>query len=109
MFIAFEPPMFEAVAAFPEASNDDIMVICAGMLTVGVGAWSFLGNSQSTRSAKTQVERILADGPALKLVTEKSSYVPLTGVSRASRDRPKPTNASTSRTAAPSSGAFHMS
>ena len=40
------------------------------------GAGSFLGNSQSTRSAKTQVERILADGPALKLVTEKSSYVP---------------------------------
>ena len=34
-----------------------------------VGAWSFLGNSQSTRSAKTQVERILADDPALKLVT----------------------------------------
>ena len=62
-------------AAGTEASNDDIIVICAGMLTVGVGAWSFLGNSQSTRSAKTQVERILADDPALKLVTEKSSYM----------------------------------
>ena len=56
-------------AAGTEASNDGIRVICAGMLTFGVGAWSFSGNSQSTRSAKTQVVRIPADDPALKLVT----------------------------------------
>jgi len=39
-------------AAGTEASNDGIRVICAGMFTFGVGAWSFSGNSQSTRSAK---------------------------------------------------------
>ena len=51
----------------------DIIVICTGMLAVGVGVWSFWGNPQSTKSAKTLV-RIVADDPALKLVPEKSTY-----------------------------------
>jgi hypothetical protein len=53
----------------------DIIVICTGMLAVGVGVWSFWGNPQSTKSAKTQVVRIVADDPALKLVSEKSTYM----------------------------------
>jgi hypothetical protein len=53
----------------------DILAICVGMLVVGVGVWSFRGNSQSTMSAKTDAVRILADDPALKLVSEKSDYM----------------------------------
>jgi hypothetical protein len=53
----------------------DMIVICAGVLAVGVGVWSFWGNPQSTKSAKTHVTRILADDPALKLVSEKSTYM----------------------------------
>jgi hypothetical protein len=37
--------------------------------------WSFWGNPQHTKPEKTQVVRILADDPALKLVSEESSYM----------------------------------
>jgi isochorismate hydrolase len=35
----------------------------------------FWGNPQNAKPAKTQVVRTLADDPALKLVSEKSSYM----------------------------------
>ena len=53
----------------------DIFAICVGMLAVGLGVWSFWGNLQNAKPAKTQVVRTLADDPALKLVSEKSSYM----------------------------------
>ena len=37
--------------------------------------WSFWSNPQQTRPEKTQVVRILADDPALKLFSEKGSYM----------------------------------
>ena len=53
----------------------DMIVICAGMLAVGVVVWSFWGNPPSTKSAKTQVVRPVVDDPALKLISEKSTYM----------------------------------
>jgi hypothetical protein len=53
----------------------DVFAICAGMLAVGLGVWSFWGNPQNAKPAKTEVVRTLADDPALKLVSEKSSYM----------------------------------
>ena len=44
------------------------------MLAVGLGVGSFWGNPQHTGPEKTRVVRILADDPALKLVSEKSPY-----------------------------------
>lgn len=53
----------------------DIIAICAAMLAVGVGVWTFWGHPQGAKPASTEVVRILADDPALKLVSEKSSYM----------------------------------
>ena len=53
----------------------DIVVIYAGMLAVSVGVWTFWGNPQSTTPARTEVVRILADDPALKLASETSPYM----------------------------------
>jgi hypothetical protein len=53
----------------------DMLAISVGMLTPRLGVWSFWGNPQNTRPTKTHVVRILADDPALKLVSEKSSYM----------------------------------
>ena len=53
----------------------DMLAISAGMLAVGLGVWSFWGNPQHTKPEKTQVVRTLADDPALKLVSEESSYM----------------------------------
>jgi hypothetical protein len=53
----------------------DIAVICAGMLAVGVGVLTFWGKPQSTKPARTEVVRILADDPALKLASETSPYM----------------------------------
>ncbi len=54
--------------------TNDMLAICAGMLAVGLGVGSFWGNPQHTGPEKTRVVRILADDPALKLVSEKSPY-----------------------------------
>jgi len=35
----------------------DIIVICTGMLAVGVGVWSFWGNPQSTKSDTSRAHR----------------------------------------------------
>jgi hypothetical protein len=51
----------------------DMIVICAEILVAGAVVWSFWDNPQSTKSAKTQVVRIVADDAALKLVSEKST------------------------------------
>jgi hypothetical protein len=53
----------------------DMLAICAGMLAVCLGLWSFWGNPRNVKPLKTQVVRALADDPALKLVSEKSSYM----------------------------------
>ena len=53
----------------------DMIAICAGVLAIGVTAWIFLGDPQTTKPAKTQIIRILADDPALMLVSEESAYM----------------------------------
>ena len=53
----------------------DIVVIYAGMLALSVGVWTFWGNPRSTTPARTEVVRILADDPALKLASERSPYM----------------------------------
>ena len=53
----------------------DIIAIWAGMLAVGVGVWGFRGNTQSTRPEPTEMVRVLADDPALKLASESSPYM----------------------------------
>ena len=44
----------------------DTIVICAGMLAVGVGVWTFWGSPHHAKSVRTEAVRILADDPALK-------------------------------------------
>jgi hypothetical protein len=53
----------------------DIVVIYAGTLAVGVGVWTFWGNPQSAKPARTEVVRTLADDPALKRASETSLYM----------------------------------
>jgi hypothetical protein len=45
------------------------------MLAVSLVVWSFWDHPQSAKPATTEVTRALADHPALKLVSEKSSYM----------------------------------
>jgi hypothetical protein len=51
----------------------DMLAICAGMVAVGLGVWNFWSFPKYPRA--TQVVRALADDPALKLVSENSSYM----------------------------------
>ena len=53
----------------------DFIVICAGFLAVSVGVGSVWINPQSTKPERTEVVRILADDPALKLASETSPYM----------------------------------
>ena len=53
----------------------DIIVISAGMLAVGIGVWGFRGNTQSTRPEATEIVRVLAGDPTLKLASERSPYM----------------------------------
>jgi hypothetical protein len=53
----------------------DIMVIGSGMLVVWLGVWSVRGNPENESRAKTDAVRVLADDPALKLVSEQSPYM----------------------------------
>jgi hypothetical protein len=53
----------------------DFVVICAGMLAVSAGVWNFWGSPQDTKPTRTEVVRILADDPALKLASETSPYM----------------------------------
>ena len=53
----------------------DMMAIGAGMLVVGLGVWSLRDTPQNASPATTQATRILADDPALKLVSENSPYM----------------------------------
>ena len=53
----------------------DIIAIWAGTLAVGVGMWGFRGNTQGTRPEATEMVRVLADDPALKLASERSPYM----------------------------------
>ena len=66
---------FCTAAGRRQAMTKDVLVICAGMLAVGVGVWTFWGHPQSTKPARTEVVRILADDPALKLASETSPYM----------------------------------
>ena len=52
----------------------DMLAICAVVLAVGLGAWSYSGHPH-TRPHRTQVVRNLADDPAQQLVSETSSYM----------------------------------
>jgi hypothetical protein len=77
-----EPPRSRATLAWfcsaaggRPAMTKDIVVICAGMLAVSVGVWTFWGNPQSTTPARAEVVRILADDPALKFASETSPYM----------------------------------
>ena len=53
----------------------DAFVICAGMLAVGVGVWTFSGSPHHAQPVRTEVVRILADDPALKRASETSPYM----------------------------------
>jgi hypothetical protein len=53
----------------------DVVAISAGMLAVGLVVWSFRDQPQSARPATTEAIRALADDPALKLISEKNSYM----------------------------------
>ena len=53
----------------------DFIVICAGMLAVSVGVWTFWTNPQETWPARTEAVRVLADDPALKNISETSPYM----------------------------------
>ena len=53
----------------------DIVVFYAGTLAVGVGVWTFWGNPQSAKPARTEVVRSFADDPALKRASETSPYM----------------------------------
>ena len=55
--------------------SKDFMAIGAGMLVVGLGIWSLWGSPQNARPVETQEVRILADDPALKLISEKNPYM----------------------------------
>ncbi|UPJ49835.1 hypothetical protein IVB30_44360 [Bradyrhizobium sp. 200] len=52
----------------------DFVAIGAGMLVVGLGVWGLWGNPHA-RPPETQEVRILADDPALKLISEKNPYM----------------------------------
>jgi hypothetical protein len=51
----------------------DLLVISAGMLVVGVVAWTFWGNPESMPRMHS-VQEMKAD-PDLKLVSERSPYM----------------------------------
>jgi hypothetical protein len=53
----------------------DMIAIGAGMLVVWLGVWSLRDTPHYASPAKTQAARILADDPALKLVSEDSPYM----------------------------------
>jgi hypothetical protein len=53
----------------------DFVAVGAGMLVVGLGVWSLWGHPQNARPAETREARILADDPALKLVSEENPYM----------------------------------
>jgi hypothetical protein len=53
----------------------DIFVICAGMLAVGVGVWTFWGSPHAAMAVRTEAVRILADDPALKRASEMDPYM----------------------------------
>lgn len=53
----------------------DTIVICVGMLAVGVGVWTFWGSPHHAKSVRTEAVRILADDPALKRASEMDPYM----------------------------------
>ena len=53
----------------------DALVICAGMLLVGLGAWTLWSNPRNAKPAETQVVRALAEDPMLKLVSERRPFM----------------------------------
>jgi hypothetical protein len=53
----------------------DFVAIGAGMLVVGVGIWGLWGAPQHARPLETAEMRLLADDPALKLVSEQNPYM----------------------------------
>ena len=53
----------------------DTIVICAGMLAVGVGVWTFWGSPHAAMPVRTEAVRILAGDPALKRASEMDPYM----------------------------------
>ncbi|WP_156908655.1 hypothetical protein [Bradyrhizobium murdochi] len=53
----------------------DMVAIGAGMLVVWLAVWSIRGNPENESLARTEAVRVLADDPALKLVSEHSPYM----------------------------------
>lgn len=53
----------------------DAIVICAGMLAVGVGVWTFWGSAHHLKPVRTEAVRVLADDPALKRASEMDPYM----------------------------------
>ena len=53
----------------------DAIMICSGMLAIGTVVWTLRGSPQSVTPARTDVARILADDPALKLASETNPYM----------------------------------
>jgi hypothetical protein len=70
-------PNLDSLAASMEAQQmtKDFVAIGAGMLVVGLGICALWGDPQNGRPAETQEARILADDPALKLVSEQNPYM----------------------------------
>jgi hypothetical protein len=67
----------DSLAAGMEAQQmtKDFVAIGAGMLVVGVGVWTLWGHPHNMRPVEMQEARILADDPALKLVSEQNPYM----------------------------------
>jgi hypothetical protein len=70
-------PNLESLAANMEAQQmtKDFVAIGAGMFVVGVGIWSMWGTPHHARPSETPEMRLLADDPALKLVSEQNPYM----------------------------------
>jgi hypothetical protein len=52
----------------------DFVAIGAAMFVIGLGVWSLWGPPPA-RAPETQQVRVLADDPALKLISEKNPYM----------------------------------
>jgi hypothetical protein len=69
-------PHLDSLAAGMEAQQmtKDFVAIGAAMFVVGLGVWS-LWAPQHTRPLETREVRVLADDPALKLISEQNPYM----------------------------------
>ena len=58
-----------------KAMKQDILIICGGMLVVGLVTFGLKGIPQKTTTSTQQVVQSMDADPNLKLVTERSPYM----------------------------------